>query len=411
MTFDPIGWAAESSTAAEFERRVLAFLGSSIGYEAAFVGLQGAVGTAVGLDAEQITRALRPGAPYPRELAPVKRAALGARGVAIDTQVLGTAAVRASAYFRHFAAPMNGTHTLVACFRLRGRVIGGLMLGRAGPCFGRQEVERVESWLDAFTIGRASFGVPGLVSAPLRGSSAGGRWPWRDRLLARVVSGKTEVVVRDRHGHREMVARDPVRGAEMIWSRASIEDPSRSGWPYVDLFHLAASLAHARERALFVGCGGAVGPRQFAVMYPGIQIDVVESDPAVVELARRFFGLDDIPHLAVHIDDGASFLGSAAPRAWDVVILDAYGAGDLGREFGARDFFAVVRSVLRPGGAMAFNVVGALDGTDPVAAVVRGAARHFDEVRVVPVMTPDETYAPSARRNVVVLTRRRSGAA
>jgi spermidine synthase len=208
-----------------------------------------------------------------------------------------------------------------------------------------------------------------------------------------------------------MVARDPARGAEMIWSRASIEDPSRSGWPYVDLLHLAASLAHARERALFIGCGGAVGPRQFAATYPGIRIDIVESQSAVVELARRFFGLDDIPYLTVHLDDGASFLENAAACSWDIVIADAYGAGDLSHGIVARDFFAAARRVLRPGGAMAFNVVGALDGTDPVASVVRGATRHFEEVRIVPVVVPDESYAPSARRNVVVLTRRRCGAA
>src|SRR6516164_3594612 len=75
-----------------------------------------------------------------------------------------------------------------------------------------------------------------------------------ESVVARRRSEQQEIVVRDREGYREMVARDRGTRREMVWSRARIEDPSRSGWPYVDLFHVAAGLAGRRERALFVGC-------------------------------------------------------------------------------------------------------------------------------------------------------------
>ncbi|HLK40549.1 MAG TPA: hypothetical protein VKU41_27545 [Polyangiaceae bacterium] len=109
----------------------------------------------------------------------------------------------------------------------------------------------------------------------------------------------------------------------MIWTRAGLDDAARSGWPYIDLLHVAAGLARRRERALFIGCGGAVGPRQFAVSYPGIEIDVVESEDHVIELAKSFFGLDGIPRLTVHHAEGASFLeGALLLRSGHPLILE-----------------------------------------------------------------------------------------
>lgn len=68
-----------------------------------------------------------------------------------------------------------------------------------------------------------------------------------------------------------------------------------------------------------------------------------------------------------------------------------------------RTFFVELRRVLRPGGAVAFNLIGALDGHGPLSAVVRAACAEFSSVRVVPVMVPEEEYAPHALRNIVVV--------
>jgi spermidine synthase len=404
MTIDPVGLASEVSTAGELERELLDYFERSVGCDAAFLGLRGSPATSFGLDATRLARALCPGSPYERELLPVKAAALQARGVAVDTNVLGVLEVRKAAYFRYLAAPVGGTHSLMGYLVLRGRVIGALMLGRTGRSFARREVELVEQLLGPTVIARASFGLPGLVSSPLPAvRSRLVDWPWGDRTIARRISGKNELTVRDRRGHREMVARDLERGGEMVWSRASLSDPARSGWPYVDLFHVAATLARRRDRALFIGCGGAVGPRQFATTYPGVELDVVEPDPGVIALARSLFALDDIPNLRVHEADGISFLENAEPCSWDVVIVDAYDADALAGGFSARGVMASIRAALRSGGTMAFNVVGALDGAGPVRSVVRAAASALTDVRVLPVMVPDEAYASSTVRNVVVV--------
>jgi len=217
--------------------------------------------------------------------------------------------------------------------------------------------------------------------------------------------GDSSVQVRDRAGFREMVARSG--SGELVWTRAALKDPSRSGWPYIELLHLAAIAARSRRRALFIGCGGAVALRQFASVYPGIALDVVEREPAVVELARQWYELDAIPQLSVHVADGVEFVQRAPADTWDVVVVDAFDSSERVSVWADPSWFAALGRVLCGGGAVAINVIGTLDGTGPVPDVVRAAQGSFEQLRVLPVMVADEEYRPSALRNVVIVASRR----
>ncbi len=400
MRIDPVSLANEASSAGDLEKRVLALLAREVGYDVAFMTLVGEEPTTVGLDVATMARVLAPESAHERDILPVKAAALARRGVAVDTDVLGEEAVRRTRYHRELAAPIGGKHSLFALLSLRGRVLGALMLGRTGTTFAPVEVARVEELLPALSLARASFGLQTFHSRPLPPR------PALSRLFGRTAERRGDLSVEDRGGFREMVARDARTGARMVWSRAAIEEPSRSGWPYVDLFHLAAAVARERRRALFVGCGGGVAPRRCAELHPGVAIDVVDCAPEVFELARAWYALDEIPRLTTHVDDGLRFLARAAPSTWDVVVVDAFDAVALPDGLAQRATFAVLRDVLRPGGAFALNVIGALDGRGPVAEVLEGARASFDDLRVVPVMTADEDHAPATRRNVVVVGRR-----
>jgi SAM-dependent methyltransferase len=282
--------------------------------------------------------------------------------------------------------------------------IGLVMLGRTGRGFSASEVARVESTLPALGVARAAFGLPVPCADALPAASP--RWldkvGWRgSRVLGSRSTASGTISVRDRGGFREMSA---ARGsAELVWSRAWLRDPAVSGWPYVELFHLAAARARERGRALFIGCGGAVAVRQFARTYPGIHCDVVECEPAVVDLAREFFALDDIPRLAVHVADGAEFLRGAAAERWDVVVVDAYDASDLGAGMSTRDFFATLARVLRPGGAAALNVIGTLAAGGAVERVARTMSEVLGDVRLHPVTCVGEALARDALRNVVLV--------
>jgi hypothetical protein len=416
MHLDFVRLAQETSSAVAFEQAVLDELQRRVGFDIALLSVKGAEAapTAVELSPKLVERAIRGAARYDRDLLPVKQAALQARGVAVDTAVLGEAGMRRTAYYRDIARHVGGRHSLLAYVPLRGRVIAGILLGRTGSAFSNGDLTFMQSALPELGVARASYGLPvpidPLRAAPTKGLLQRLKAPHRSLAVEPLGGGTLEI--RDRDGFREMVARE--HGIELVWTRAGLRDPCQSGWPYVELLHLAAVQAQARTRALFIGCGGAVALRQFARVYPGIALDLVEREARVVELAREFYDLDRIPGLSVSVAEGAEFLARAPASRWDIIVVDAFEAAEAvdGSQTTAAllqpaSFRAAAR-VLRTGGALAVNLIGTLDGYGPVARVTRQLTRHFARVRVVPVMEANEAYAPITARNVVLVASRRA---
>lgn len=318
-----IDLAHQSPDAAVFEARALELLRRDVGFDVAFFATRDSERrpSVMGLPDRMVERIMTRGAAYAEDLLPVKRAALAARGVSVDTAVLGFENVERTRYFREIAAPLGGRHSLMAYVPWQGRIVAAVMLGRTGRAFSPRAVRRMETLLPVLGATRAAFGLP-LERALLRPLASPGLLErfgvglGRRTLEARSARSG-ELLVRDRHGYREMIARE--NGHELVWTRAALDEPTASGWPYVELFHVAAALATQRERALFVGCGGGVAPRQFSTRYPGIRIDVVEREAAVVELARRWFDLDAIPALTAHVAEGAEFVSRAPTASWDIM--------------------------------------------------------------------------------------------
>lgn len=410
MTVDLVTLAHNYDNPEAFEAGVLAALEQTVGCDAAMFLVKGyeQYVTTLGLDATTPAKIAANGATYAQDLLPVKQAALAARGVAVDTEVCGINRVRRTSYYRDIMRTVNEKHSLLAYVPWRGRIVATLMLGRIGKGFSGQELTLLESLLPTLGVVRAGYGLPHffapLPSPPLVNPIRQLARSWGSGVLASAQTRCGTIVVRDRAGFREMVATNV--GSELVWTRVALKDSTRSGWPYIDLLHLAPALAKHRRRALFVGSGGAVSVRQFAAAYPGITLDLVEHEPAVVEMARVWFGLDDVPHLTVHIAEGAAFIRTAQPSSWDIVVIDAYDASTFAHAFSDAKFLGVLRRVLRPGGAMACNVIGKLAGGGPVQTFVSAARTAFDTVRILPVVDPNEDYSSNALRNVVVVASR-----
>lgn len=384
-----------------FEREMLDLYREAVDCEvAAFIPAHDADVVARGLPDHLVAQLGRRRKHYAAELLPLKAAARAGNGVAVDTEVLGGHREKL-AYHRELAAHVGGRHSMMAYVPWRGEIVGAVMLGRTGRAFEPSACRRVAQSLPTLGMARSTFGwrpTPRPLPRPKRSWRS---WFRGGDILATARTPHTEIVVRDRAGYREMVARS--EGDEFVWTRSSIDAPDESGWPYVDLLHLAATRARHRRRALFIGLGGAVAMRQFATVYPGLRIDVVELDPEVVQLAKQYFALDTIPGLEVVIEDAGAFVARHRAPTWDVVVVDAYDATDLAAPIASRTFYDALHRAMHPGGAVACNVVDALASTGPLRRVQSAMVGSFHDLRIVPVVTPTERYAPHDRRNVVVV--------
>ena len=210
-----------------------------------------------------------------------------------------------------------------------------------------------------------------------------------------------DIVVRDRRFGRELWFEE--RGQRMLHARVSLRNSLLSRLPYVDGLHLHMEDSSATRRMLFIGCGAAIGPRQFAHLYPRAAIDVVDDDPRVFAIAARFFWFTPSPTLATHVGDGRQFL-ERTEATFDRIVVDVFGANDMPAPLCTQEFFQLCRAKLSPGGACVVNVAGTIEG--PSSALARTihasiAAAFGDElVRVYAV--------PRGRERRIKVRRRRN---
>ena len=139
-----------------------------------------------------------------------------------------------------------------------------------------------------------------------------------------------------------------------------------------------------RSLAILGNAGGTVA-RAFGVYYPHVEIDGVEIDPAVTEAGRRYLGLDDNARLRTHDADARPFL-RASDRRYDLIFVDAYHQPYVPFYLATREFFALARERLRPGGLIALNVATVPEDRRLVRALAGTLAREFPQVRVWPVL-------------------------
>ncbi len=185
-------------------------------------------------------------------------------------------------------------------------------------------------------------------------------------------------------------------------SSMRLDDPFATDILYIAYLHLTLAVAPLATRTLVIGLGGGSVVKQMWRDYPGMRLDVVEIDPEIVEVARRYFALPDDERIRVIVGDGREFVRMAS-GTYDIVIVDAFDDDHVPRPLLSEDFMRDVRDRLAPGGVVAWNVLGYLSGprSRPFRSLHRTAENVFRNVWTFPVGTWDDLV--EVEHNIVVL--------
>jgi spermidine synthase len=140
-----------------------------------------------------------------------------------------------------------------------------------------------------------------------------------------------------------------------------------------EMLVLALAGAHAPPRSVAI-LGNAAGTtaRALGHYFPGTSIDAVEIDGALTQVGHELFGLDG-PRLHTHTADARPWL-TATNRKFDVIMVDAYRQPYIPFYLATREFFALVRERLAPGGLVVINV-GHPEQSDQLEKVLSATMR------------------------------------
>lgn len=137
----------------------------------------------------------------------------------------------------------------------------------------------------------------------------------------------------------------------------SLSDPNEFVFSYTRMMMGALYLNPNPRNILIVGLGGGILPTALFRLFPAALIDIVEIDPAVVNVARQFFGFDPGKNVRIFEEDGRVFIKRAGKTAqrYDLIMLDAFDHEYIPEHLLTQEFLLEVKKLLTADGVLAAN--------------------------------------------------------
>lgn len=170
-------------------------------------------------------------------------------------------------------------------------------------------------------------------------------------------------------------------------------------------WRLAEALVPRLERCLFLGGGGFAMPEDCSRRHAAAAVDVVEIDPAVIAVGRRFFRLDEFPRVRPIVGDARHFL-RRSPATYDLIFCDAFqGMRNIPAHLVTREFFTLVKERLAEEGVFMANLISPVTGprADVFRSILATIKTQFAHVDVYAV-NPQSLDRPG---NVIVVAANR----
>ena len=185
-------------------------------------------------------------------------------------------------------------------------------------------------------------------------------------------------------------------------------DPASLELLYSRFASLGLALRPDAAKTLFVGLGGGSMAKKYHQEFPAMEIDSIEIDPDVVDVARRFFHFQEDARQRVHGGDGREFLARTG-HCFDLILLDAYYADNMPFHLITREFFDTALSKLTAEGVLVINLIGSLRGPDStmVRAAIKTLSRVFPQLYTFPTFG-NRGQVLNEIQNIVVLASKAS---
>jgi spermidine synthase len=150
---------------------------------------------------------------------------------------------------------------------------------------------------------------------------------------------------------------------------------------YYDVFLLGPHF-NGGKKVLFLGVAGGTSLKQLVSVYPKLEVTGVDLDPAVLKVAREYFGLKSEPRIKLVAEDARWFVANTKEK-YDVIAIDLYVTGHIPFFTTTREFFALVRGRLNENGIVIMNVLSVAGSGELLGPMVRTVRSVFPSTFLV----------------------------
>ncbi len=209
--------------------------------------------------------------------------------------------------------------------------------------------------------------------------------------LAVTAPAQQKVLYEKESPYSTIVVTEDAQGLRTLWfekggARQSVvkpSDPDHLELPYTRAMPVGLAFVERPKRVLIIGLGGGTIPSFLRKHYPQATIDVVDIDPDVVDVARKFFAFREDSAMHAYVDDGRRFIEQCRDP-YDMIFLDAFGSENIPYHLATREFLQAVRRALNDRGVAVGNIWSR--GSNPLYdSMIRTYQEVFDELYVLDV--------------------------
>ncbi|NQT50311.1 fused MFS/spermidine synthase [Candidatus Kuenenbacteria bacterium] len=161
---------------------------------------------------------------------------------------------------------------------------------------------------------------------------------------------------------------------------------------YTKYYHLARHFYPDFKETLMLGGAGYSYPKDFLLKYPEAMMDVVEIDPKVTELAKKYFRLKEDPRLTIFHEDARTYLNKTDQK-YDVIFGDAFSSQEsLPYQLTTKEAIQKKYNILNDNGIVVLNMISAIEGEKGqfLRAEYNTYKSIFPQVYLFPVKKPED---------------------
>ena len=184
-------------------------------------------------------------------------------------------------------------------------------------------------------------------------------------------------------------------------------------YKYTQMYDLMFDLKNKEiKSALLIGGAGYSYPKHYISTYLDKSLDVVEIDPMVTEIARKYFYLDKLikdynlektERLKLITEDGRTYL-NRNEKKYDAILNDAFTDTTPVPTLTTLEAVTKIKNSLTENGLYLTNIISSLEGENSkfMKAEVKTLQKVFLNVYVIPCVTKDDLEV--AQNNMVIAT-------
>lgn len=202
------------------------------------------------------------------------------------------------------------------------------------------------------------------------------------------------------HTKREvrLLQTDPLGSQSVMY----LDSPAELYSDYTKFYDLAFHFRPQTKRVLMLGGGGYCVPRHITATRPDVEVDVVELDPGITQIARDYFHLEDRPGQRIFHEDARVFVNRAseAGERYDAIFEDVFGSEyTIPFHMTTTECMGRIYDMLDDGGVLVINIIAEISG-GLFAGIYASVAEHFQSMMIFPATFPNSA---AVRQNVMIV--------